>query len=139
MSIVDEIQVSQKIRVSAVGRLPDAPLRKHLPDLVLRGVAAGLHLAIELPAGANETVLVDRAEKHGILVHGLRAYCARSGAETPAILLGYCQLSERNLVQGATALAALLKSVRPNVRATAPCSLRASMCRECAELRLGVP
>jgi GntR family transcriptional regulator / MocR family aminotransferase len=85
-------------------------LRKHLPDLVLRGVAAGLHLAIELPAGANETVLVDRAEKHGILVHGLRAYCARSGAETPAILLGYCQLSERNLVQGATALAALLKS-----------------------------
>jgi GntR family transcriptional regulator / MocR family aminotransferase len=79
-------------------------LREDLPGMVLRGVAAGLHLTIELPAGANETALVDKAEKQGIRVHGLRAYCARSGTEKPAILLGYCQLSERNLVHGATLL-----------------------------------
>jgi GntR family transcriptional regulator/MocR family aminotransferase len=85
-------------------------LGAHLPGMVLRGVAAGLHLTVELPAGINESALVEQAAKHGIRVHGLRAYRARRGREAPAILLGYCQLSERNLVQGATKLAALLKS-----------------------------
>ena len=85
-------------------------LSKHLPSMVLRGVAAGLHLTMALPEGANETALVDKAERHGIRVHGLHPYCARSGPHTPALLLGYCQLSERDLVQGATALAALVKS-----------------------------
>lgn len=46
-------------------------------------------------------------------IHGLRPYCARAGAEPPAILLGYCQLSERNLVQGATRLAELVRTVVP--------------------------
>jgi GntR family transcriptional regulator/MocR family aminotransferase len=88
-------------------------LREHLPGMILRGVAAGLHLTIELPAGTNETALIDEAAKRGIRIHGLRPYCARAGAEPPAILLGYCQLSERNLVQGATRLAELVRTVVP--------------------------
>jgi GntR family transcriptional regulator / MocR family aminotransferase len=85
-------------------------LKKHLPDLLISGVAAGLHLTIQLPAGVDETALVDEAERNGIRIHGLRSYCARPSTESPAILLGYCQPSERNLVQGVAALAVLVKS-----------------------------
>ena len=85
-------------------------LGKHLPHYPIRGVAAGLHLILELPSGANETAIVEEAVRRGIHVHGLRAYRARPTGSQPALLLGYCRLSETDIREGARVLAVVIKA-----------------------------
>ncbi|HEX3103177.1 MAG TPA: hypothetical protein VHQ22_01925 [Terriglobales bacterium] len=81
-----------------------AALRTHLRAYPVRGVAAGLHLTLELPTGADETAIVAEAVRRGIYVHGLSAYRSQAGRGQPALLLGYCRLPERQIHDGASAL-----------------------------------
>jgi DNA-binding transcriptional MocR family regulator len=73
-----------------------------------------LHLTLELPHHANERAIVTEAARRGIHLHGLSAYRARANVGRPTLLLGYCRLSETDIVDGAKALAALVRTRRPN-------------------------
>lgn len=84
-------------------------LETYLPHYPIRGVAAGLHLILELPTGADETAIVAEAALRGIHVHGLEPYRSRHATAHPALLLGYCRLSGADMREGAKALAVVIK------------------------------
>jgi GntR family transcriptional regulator / MocR family aminotransferase len=71
-----------------------AALAKHLPDLSITGIAAGLHVVVELPSAEAEAAAVAEAKARGILVKSLFQH-ALPGYEGPAgLLIGYGNISE---------------------------------------------
>lgn len=91
-------------------------LARCLPGLRIRGVAAGLHLILELPEGAQETRVAVAAKSRGILVRGIGAYRARGDAGTPALLLGYCRLADGDVFHCARLLAESINSTLASSR-----------------------
>lgn len=87
-----------------------AALRRHLAGYAIGGVAAGLHLTLELPKHADETAIVEEARRRGVYVHGLRSYRSQPRAGQPALLLGYCRVAERAIDDSASALARVVSS-----------------------------
>jgi GntR family transcriptional regulator / MocR family aminotransferase len=85
-----------------------AALSRHLPGYPIRGVAAGLHLTLEIPSGADEDAIVKEAARRGIYVHGLRSYRSHPKIGGPALLLGYCRLPERDINEAARILARVI-------------------------------
>src|SRR4051794_21990987 len=81
-------------------------LARELPAARLRGVAAGLHTAIELPAEVEETAVVEAAAARGVRVEGLSAHRFDDGAAPPALLLGYGSMTEQAIRRGIRELAA---------------------------------
>jgi GntR family transcriptional regulator/MocR family aminotransferase len=59
-----------------------------LPGARVRGIAAGLHVLLELPEGVEETAVVERAGAAGVRVQGLRDF-TRANPGPPALVLGY--------------------------------------------------
>jgi GntR family transcriptional regulator/MocR family aminotransferase len=86
-----------------------AALGTHLPQLHIRGVAAGLHLMIELGPGADEEKLVEALARRSIHVYGASSYRATPAAGPPALLLGYGRLEEGAVEEGVRELAAVLR------------------------------
>jgi len=78
-------------------------LRRELPAATVHGVAAGLHLYLELPAGTDEPAVVARAAEHGVRVEPVSPM--RLSAGPPALALGYAGLPEHRLDTAATRLA----------------------------------
>jgi GntR family transcriptional regulator / MocR family aminotransferase len=76
-----------------------------LPGARVRGIAAGLHVVLELPEGAGESAVIERARRAGVHVHGLAAF-TRTHAHPPSLVLGYGLASERELRQAVAAIAA---------------------------------
>ena len=66
-----------------------AELRKHAPPVLISGIAAGLHLLLELPAGQAEDDIIARAADRGLVLEGLGAYNATSDPHPPALVIGY--------------------------------------------------
>jgi GntR family transcriptional regulator/MocR family aminotransferase len=89
-----------------------AALKKHLPRLRVHGVAAGLHVYIELPAGANERAIVDAAQQRSIRVYGAASYRARPSAGPPALVVGYGALREERIDEAVRQLARVLRGNR---------------------------
>jgi GntR family transcriptional regulator/MocR family aminotransferase len=75
-----------------------------------RGVAAGLHLLVDLPDGVEDIRLVEAAARDGIRVYSARAYYAWPAAAppSPALLLGYGGISEKDIEPGIQRLVRLL-------------------------------
>jgi GntR family transcriptional regulator / MocR family aminotransferase len=97
-----------------------AALRSHLPGYAIGGVAAGLHLTLDLPEHADETAVVDEARRRGVLVHGLRGYRSQPRSDQPTLLLGFCRLAEGTIDDSAKALATVVRSFeRPHRRSRA--------------------
>jgi GntR family transcriptional regulator/MocR family aminotransferase len=53
------------------------------------GVAAGMHVLLELPSGTDEDEIVARAGRHGLALEGLRTYRAEEDHPRPALVAGY--------------------------------------------------
>ena len=90
-------------------------LSLYLPGYPIRGVAAGLHLTLELPEDTDETAVVADALRRGIHVHGMMHYRARKESGKPALLIGYCRLPEAEIKECAKALAAAIHAVRRRI------------------------
>ncbi len=58
-----------------------------LPSATITGVAAGLHLLVMLPAGADDVALADELRAAGVLVHPLSWHRRLPGP--PGLVLGY--------------------------------------------------
>lgn len=86
-----------------------AALDRALPDDVVRGpMAAGMTVALALPARLPDTAVVARAAEHGLRVLPLSRYAQRAG-RVNGLLLGYTALSERRIATAVARLAPLLR------------------------------
>ncbi|PBC76413.1 GntR family transcriptional regulator [Streptomyces sp. TLI_235] len=81
-----------------------AALARHLPAAAVRGVAAGLHLHLDLPAGCTEPAVVEAAAARGVRVEPV-APTRLALPGPPALVLGYAGLTERQLAHAADLLA----------------------------------
>ncbi|WP_405010459.1 PLP-dependent aminotransferase family protein [Kitasatospora sp. NBC_01539] len=78
-------------------------LARYLPDAAVRGVAAGLHLHLDLPDGCAEAEVVAAAAGLGVRVEPVTPM--RLGSQgAPAVVLGYAALPERALAEAARLL-----------------------------------
>jgi GntR family transcriptional regulator/MocR family aminotransferase len=82
-------------------------LARRLPACPPAGVAAGLHLVVHLPAGADEAAAVERARSRGIGLYGLAEHSIERGP--PALLLGYGRIAEPAIDRGIAELAAAIR------------------------------
>jgi GntR family transcriptional regulator/MocR family aminotransferase len=73
-----------------------AALERHLPELEITGAAAGLHITLALPQGADAEAIVDRAAARGVAVLG----CARS-----LLFVGYANIADAAIEPAVAALA----------------------------------
>lgn len=78
-----------------------------LPEARVRGIAAGLHLLLELPPGTEESVVVERARAGGVHVNGLATF-TRAHPQPPGLVLGYGLPSERELRTAVETIAAAI-------------------------------
>ncbi|MDX6665063.1 MAG: GntR family transcriptional regulator / MocR family aminotransferase, partial [Solirubrobacteraceae bacterium] len=88
-------------------------LAEHLPQATLRGVAAGLHAAVELPAGSDERAVVAAAAARGVRVEALSVHRFEDRGAAPALLLGYGAMSEPAIRRGIAELALAVAAVAP--------------------------
>jgi GntR family transcriptional regulator/MocR family aminotransferase len=82
-----------------------AALAKELPELTVRGIAAGLHATVELPDGLDEAAIRARARERSVDFEVLGDYRLGGAVLPPALLLGYANLSEPAIRAGIRALA----------------------------------
>jgi GntR family transcriptional regulator/MocR family aminotransferase len=85
-------------------------LRRHLPSLTIKGVAAGLHVMVNLSPGLNEDRIEEAAALHSLWVYGVRAH--RKAAGAAALLLGYGSLPEARIGAGIALLATIVKTIQ---------------------------
>ena len=83
-------------------------LGRQLPELEVRGLAAGLYVEAVLPEEMDEARVVEEAWARGVGVAGMAVHCSRVGRE-PALLIGYAVTPEPSLRR---AVAVLAEAVR---------------------------
>jgi len=86
-----------------------AAIREFMPALRIGGVAAGLHLMLDLPAGIDERAVIAEADAQSIRVFGAARYRARSRDGPPALVLGYGCVSDALIRDGIEQLARVIE------------------------------
>jgi GntR family transcriptional regulator/MocR family aminotransferase len=86
-----------------------AAIAKHLPELAIEGVAAGVHLLLRLPRGIDDRAVADSARDAGIAVPPLSAFRIRP-SDTGGLVIGYGRLHE-------SAVAAATRTLAKQIRA----------------------
>jgi GntR family transcriptional regulator/MocR family aminotransferase len=84
-------------------------LRQRLPEVEVRGIAAGLHVLAVLPEGVEEQRVLSEAHARGIAPSGLSEHCVRPPSEQ-ALVLGYAVSSEPALRAAVKALAEVVNA-----------------------------
>jgi GntR family transcriptional regulator/MocR family aminotransferase len=91
-------------------------VRRHLPQAHISGAAAGLHLAITVPA-TSEDDLVHAARARGVHVEGVASYRFTAPPEdscaTVTLLLGYGRLAAPAIPAAVVSLAAAIQIAAP--------------------------
>jgi GntR family transcriptional regulator/MocR family aminotransferase len=80
-----------------------------LPDAIPTGVAAGLHMYVQLPASCNEVGLVDAARNRGVLVEGASWNWSAPSEAPPALVIGYGAIAEPAIRNGLAVLGSLCR------------------------------
>jgi GntR family transcriptional regulator / MocR family aminotransferase len=88
-----------------------AALSRWLPAAVPHGVAAGIQLYLELPAGLDEAAVVAAAAARGLAVEGV-APLRIDTPGPPALVLGFARLPEHRAPGAARLLAAAVAAVQ---------------------------
>lgn len=84
-------------------------IARELPEAEVGGIAAGLHVAVSLPEGYDETRIRDAALKRGVGLGVMSAYQIAARGGPPTLIMGYAQCSEATVREGVRELA---KAVR---------------------------
>jgi GntR family transcriptional regulator / MocR family aminotransferase len=87
-------------------------LGKHLAELPIEGVAAGVHLLLGLPSGIRDTEITEEAQRAGIAVTPLSAFRLAPTGTGGGLVIGYGRLHE-SAVEVATR--ALAEVIRPHL------------------------
>ena len=104
----------RRMRVRYRGRrdaLVDA-LAGALPDATVRGIAAGLHVTVELAGGVDEHVLRDEASRRRIALETMADYRLGTGEGPTILMLGYAPLPEPTIRAGVRELAEAVRAAR---------------------------
>jgi GntR family transcriptional regulator / MocR family aminotransferase len=86
-------------------------LARHLPELPIEGVAAGMHLLLALPPGVSDSAIAEEAQRAGIAVTPLSAFQLAPSAAA-GLVIGYGRLHESAIESATDALA---KVIRPHL------------------------
>jgi GntR family transcriptional regulator / MocR family aminotransferase len=89
-----------------------AALQAQFGVLPIQGVAAGLHLVIELEPDLDEETVVAAAARRSVRVYGARAYRANPRQGPAALLIGYGGISESDMPEGVRQLALAIAECR---------------------------
>lgn len=89
-----------------------AALDRHLPELPVLGVAAGVHLLLQLPATVDDTAIAARAWEQRLRVPALSTFHIRP-ATGRGLVIGYGRLHESAVAPATRALAAIIRSRQP--------------------------
>jgi GntR family transcriptional regulator/MocR family aminotransferase len=87
-------------------------LERALPDVRVRGIAAGLHAIAELPGDVGEQAVVDEARARGLALEGVSSYRVVSAPAPAMLALGYANVSEPAIVRAIATLAEAIARVR---------------------------
>jgi GntR family transcriptional regulator/MocR family aminotransferase len=87
-------------------------LRRHLPGLRISGVAAGLHLVVELPEGVDDKAVAERARAAGLGPLPLSSMRLADGGP-PGLVIGYAASPPGELETAVSRLAPLVDAARP--------------------------
>jgi GntR family transcriptional regulator/MocR family aminotransferase len=74
-----------------------------LPELTVRGAAAGLYLVLELPESSDEAAVLAAARARGIALEG-------RGSGHPALVLGYAAVDAAGIEPAVAVLAESIRS-----------------------------
>jgi GntR family transcriptional regulator / MocR family aminotransferase len=85
-----------------------------LPDAVPTGVAAGLHLYVQLPNWCDEIDLIQTALSRGLIIEGASWHWSDPKSAPPALVLGYGATDERTIRTGLAALGTIYEKQRPS-------------------------
>ena len=94
-------------RDALVDALADA-----LPEAAVLGVAAGLHVTVQLPDSDNEQAIQEEARHRRVELETMNDYRPDSRGRPPALLLGYAQMSEPAIRAGVHELAKAVRAAR---------------------------
>jgi len=84
-------------------------LNRKVPEAAVTGIAAGLHVLVQLPAGVQEEDVVARAAARGLALQGL-ASCWTGGQELgPAVIVGYATPPAHSFSTAVARLCAVLR------------------------------
>jgi GntR family transcriptional regulator/MocR family aminotransferase len=84
-------------------------LHRQVPGVAATGIAAGLHVLVQLPAGVAEDDIVARAAARGLALQGL-ASCRADGQELgPAMIVGYATPAAHAFSTAVARLCAVLR------------------------------
>jgi len=80
-------------------------LAETLPDATVHGVAAGLHVTVQLPDGVNERAIREEAHHRRVELETMADYRPDTPGPPPILLLGYAQMPESTIRAGVYELA----------------------------------
>lgn len=86
-------------------------IRDLLPEAEVCGIAAGLHAAVQLPAGYDELAIHDEAWRRGIALTTMTKYQVKARGGPPTLLLAYARHSEETIRDGVRELSAAIRAV----------------------------
>ncbi len=84
-------------------------LERELPEIEVRGLAAGLYVEAVLPEGTDEARVLAEARARGVGLSGMREHSAGAARE-PALLLGYAVAPEPSLRRAVRVLAEAMRA-----------------------------
>jgi GntR family transcriptional regulator/MocR family aminotransferase len=81
-----------------------------LPEARVRGIAAGLHATVELPAGCDERTILREARRRRIEFDVVSDYWIPPASGAPTLLLGYAQVPQPAIRTGIRELAEVIST-----------------------------
>jgi GntR family transcriptional regulator/MocR family aminotransferase len=90
-------------------------LTEALPETVVSGIAAGLHVTVELPAGDDEPAIREEAHRRRVELETMSDFRPDADDQPPALLLGYAQMSEPAIRAGVEELAQAVHAARSRI------------------------
>jgi GntR family transcriptional regulator / MocR family aminotransferase len=89
-----------------------ASLADELPEATVRGIAAGLHVTLELPAGDDEQAIATEARRRRIELATMGEHLTGDRRGLPTLLLGYGQIPLPAVRPGVRELAEAVRAAR---------------------------
>jgi GntR family transcriptional regulator/MocR family aminotransferase len=80
-----------------------------LPGALPTGIAAGLHLYVQLPEESDESGLVEAARRRGLHIEGASRHFSDPASAPPALVLGYGSIDEAAIRSGLALLGSVYR------------------------------
>ena len=87
-------------------------LTETLPEAAVRGVAAGLHVTVQLPDSDNEHAIREEARHRRVELETMSDYRPSVVGRPPALVLGYAQMPEPAIRAGVKVIAEAVRAAR---------------------------